>query len=180
MTDRRIFLKHSAMLVGALGAPAIVRAALVSPHEKSLKLFNTHTGETFSSVFWVDGQFLPDAMDDINRLLRDHRSNQVMAMDPDLLSLLETMSTQIGPGNTLHVISGYRSPETNQLLADCSDGVARHSLHLEGKAIDIRVPGRDLVTVRKVAMNLRGGGVGFYPDSQFVHIDTGRVRSWCA
>ena len=160
MTDRRTFLKRSAMLVSALGAPAIARAALVSPHEKSLKLFNTHTGETFNSVFWADGQFLPEALDDINRLLRDHRSNQVMAMDPNLLSLLERVSAQIGPENTLHVISGYRSPETNQLLADCSDGVARHSLHLEGKAIDIRVPGSDLATVRKVATRPRGGGVG--------------------
>lgn len=180
MSSRRMFLKHSAMLVGAFGAPALARAALVRPHEKSLKLFNTHTGETFNSVFWADGQFLPDALRDINRLLRDHRSDQVMPMDPKLLTLLEMVSAQVGPRNTLHVISGYRSPATNQLLADRSDGVARHSLHLEGKAIDIRVPNCDLTAVRKIAMGLRGGGVGFYPDSQFVHIDTGRVRSWGA
>lgn len=166
------------MLVSAFGAPTIARAVLVDRREKSLKLFNTHTGETFSSVFWVDGQFLPDALDEINRLLRDHRSNQVMPIDPNLLCLLGKVSAQVGPGTTLHVISGYRSPETNQLLADRGDGVARHSLHLEGKAIDIRVPDCDLTTVRKVAMSLCGGGVGFYPDSQFVHIDTGRVRSW--
>ena len=166
------------MLVSALGAPAMACAALVSPHEKSLNLFNTHTGETFNNVFWVDGQFVPDALDKINRLLRDHRSEQVMAIDPNLLFLLEKVSAQVGSSNVLHVISGYRSPETNQWLADRSDGVARHSLHLEGKAIDIRVPGRDLAVVRKVALDTRGGGVGFYPDSQFVHIDTGRVRSW--
>ncbi len=178
MTNRRNFLKQSALLASALGAPAIARAALVSRHEKSLKLFNTHTGETLNSVFWADGQFLPDALNDINRLLRDHRSNTAMPMDPNLLSLLEQVSAQVGPTDTLHVISGYRSPETNQLLAERSDGVARHSLHLEGKAIDIRVPGRNLSTIQKVAMSLRGGGVGFYPHSQFVHIDTGRVRHW--
>jgi uncharacterized protein YcbK (DUF882 family) len=178
MTDRRIFLKHSAMLVSAFGVPAIARAAIVRAPEKSLKLFNTHTGETFNSVFWADGQFLPDALNDINRLLRDHRSGKVMPIDRNLLLLLEKVSAQTGSGNTVHVISGYRSPETNQLLAASSDGVARHSLHLEGKAIDIRVPNRDLDLVHKVALSLHGGGVGFYPDSQFVHIDTGRVRHW--
>jgi uncharacterized protein YcbK (DUF882 family) len=178
MNVRRTFLKQSAIVVAALCAPAIARASLVSAHEKSLKLFNTHTGETLSSVFWAEGQFLPDALNEINRLLRDHRSNTIMPIDPNLLTLLEQVSAQVGQAQTLHVISGYRSPETNQGLADRSNGVARHSLHLEGKAIDIRVPGRDLASVRKVAMGLRGGGVGFYPASQFVHIDTGRVRIW--
>lgn len=178
MINRRNFLKHSAALAGVIGAPRIAHAALIRPHEKSLRLFNTHTDETFSNVFWADGEFLPDALDNINRLLRDHRSNKVAQIDPDLLSLLEKMSHQVGAKNPLHVISGYRSPETNQLLADRSDGVAKHSLHLEGKAIDIRVPGRDLATVRTAALRLRGGGVGFYPDSQFVHLDTGRIRSW--
>lgn len=178
MTHRRTFLKRAAMLACALGTPAIARAALAGPREKSLKLFNTHTGETFSDVFWADGQFLPDSLNDINHVLRDHRSDKVLPIDTNLLSLLEKVSAQVGSNPVLHVISGYRSPETNQLLADRSGGVARHSLHLEGKAIDIRVPGRDLTSVRRIALELRGGGVGFYPDSQFVHIDTGRVRSW--
>ena len=166
------------MLACALGTPTIARAALVGQREKSLKLFNTHTGETFSDVFWADGQFLPDSLNGINYVLRDHRSDKVLPIDTDLLSLLEKVSVQVGQNHALHVISGYRSPESNQLLADRSGGVARHSLHLEGKAIDIRVPGRDLSSVRQIALGLRGGGVGFYPDSQFVHIDTGRVRSW--
>lgn len=178
MINRRNFLKHSAALAGVIGAPRIAHAALIYPHEKSLRLFNTHTDETFSNVFWADGEFLPDALDNINRLLRDHRSNKVAQIDPGLLSLLEKMSHQVDAKNPLHVISGYRSPETNQLLADRSNGVAKHSLHLEGKAIDIRVPGRDLTTVRTAALRLHGGGVGFYPDSQFVHLDTGRIRSW--
>ena len=178
MTARRLFLKHTALLVGSLGAPAIARATVGNSAPKSLKLLNTHTDEKFSGEFWVDGKFLPDAMSDINHLLRDHRSNHVLPIDPNLLLLLQRMSTQVGQGQVLHVISGYRSPQTNQLLADRSDGVAKHSLHLEGKAIDIRVPGSDLAAVHKVALGLRGGGVGFYPDSQFVHLDTGRLRSW--
>ena len=178
MINRRNFLKHSALLACTLGSAALARTAFAAMPEKSLKLYNTHTGETFSDVFWADGQFLPESLHDINYLLRDHRSDKVMPIDTNLLSLLEKVSEQIGPSHTVHIISGYRSPETNQLLADRSNGVARHSLHLEGKAIDIRVPGQTLTSVRQIAMNLRGGGVGFYPDSQFVHIDTGRIRSW--
>lgn len=192
MTDRRLFrrlfLKQAAVLAASLTAPAMAHASLFSTlfpghteqsaPPKSLKLYNTHTAETFSGEFWADGKFLPDAVGDINHLLRDHRSNEVMAMDSKLLLLLQSMSAQVGAGAALHVISGYRSPQTNQMLADRSNGVAKHSLHLEGKAIDIRVPGRELSLVRKVAISLGGGGVGFYPDSQFVHLDTGRVRNW--
>lgn len=178
MINRRNFLKYSAALAGVISAPGIAHAALLRPYEKSLKLFNTHTDETFNNVFWADGEFLPDALDNINHLLRDHRSNKVAQIDPNLLSLLEKMSQQVGAKNPLHVISGYRSPETNQFLAEHSAGVAKHSLHLEGKAIDIRVPGCDLAIVRKAGLDLRGGGVGFYPVSQFVHLDTGRIRSW--
>jgi len=98
----------------------------------------------------------------------------------NFLGLGETLSisSQLGSGDTFHVISGYRSPETNQMLAERSDGVARHSLHMDGKAIDIRIPGRDLTHLRDAALNLRSGGVGFYPGSQFVHVDIGRVRKW--
>lgn len=178
MNNRRIFLKRSAMLVGAFGVPVLGRAVSVSSQEKSLNLFNTHTSETFSNVFWSNGQFVPEALNDINSLLRDHRSNQIMPIDPNLLSLLENISAQVGAEKPIHIISAYRSPETNQWLADHGDGIAKHSLHLEGKAIDFRVPGVDLIAVQKIATQLRSGGVGFYADSQFVHIDTGRVRNW--
>lgn len=177
MIDRRLFLKRSATLVAVAATPFSHAFSLHAP-EKSLHLVNTHTGETFNSTFWAGGRFLPDALARINVVLRDHRSNKVAPIDPVLLSLLEKLSADIGASNPVHVISGYRSPETNQMLAERSNGVARHSLHLEGKAIDIRVPGRDLKMVHKAAANLRGGGVGYYPDSQFVHIDTGRIRSW--
>jgi uncharacterized protein YcbK (DUF882 family) len=108
----------------------------------------------------------------------DHRTNDIAAIDPELLTLLDRVTTLVSPGDTLHVISGYRSPLTNQTLAQQSGGVAKHSLHLGGKAIDIRIPGRDLAQLRDGALSLKGGGGGFYPKSQFVHLDTGRVRRW--
>jgi uncharacterized protein YcbK (DUF882 family) len=178
MNQRRSFLKTSAVLATALGVPALARAAVAAPHERVLRLYNTHTGESIKSVFWAEGQFIPEAVADINKLLRDHRSNTVAQMDPQLLLLLDKVSGKFGGSDVLHVISGYRSPETNAKLAKASGGVAKHSMHLEGKAIDIRMPGRDLAALHKAAMAEQAGGVGYYPSSQFVHLDTGRPRHW--
>ncbi|HEV2007338.1 MAG TPA: DUF882 domain-containing protein [Burkholderiales bacterium] len=171
-------MKNAAVLGAGVCLPAMSRAALTRSDKKSISFYHTHTGESLHRVFWSDGQYLPDALIDINRVLRDHRTNQVAAIEPALLSLLERLCSLVGSGDTFHVISGYRSPETNQMLAAHSDGVAKHSLHMDGKAIDIRIPGRDLTQLRNAALNLRSGGVGFYPGSQFVHVDIGRVRSW--
>jgi uncharacterized protein YcbK (DUF882 family) len=178
MNRRRSFLKTSVVLASALTVPAMARAAVAAPNERLLRLYNTHTGESLKSVFWAEGQFVPEALADINKLLRDHRNNSIAHMDPQLLLLLDKVSSRFGGTEVLHVISGYRSPESNALLAANSDGVAKHSMHLEGKAIDIRMPGRDLASLRKAALSLNAGGVGYYPDSQFVHMDTGRVRHW--
>ncbi|MFL6673858.1 MAG: DUF882 domain-containing protein [Massilia sp.] len=179
MNHRRSFLKSSVVLASALSLPALSKAAAAqSPAERSLRLYNTHTGESLRSVFWAEGQFVPDALQDINKLLRDHRNNKISQMDPQLLVLLDKVSAQFGDEHVLHVISGYRSPESNAKLHENSSGVAKHSLHIEGKAIDIRLPGTDLRNLHKAAMAARGGGVGYYADSQFVHMDTGRVRYW--
>ncbi|WP_426103547.1 DUF882 domain-containing protein [Massilia sp. TSP1-1-2] len=178
MNQRRSFLKTSAVIASAMSVPALARAAVTAPNERVLRLYNTHTGESVKSVFWAEGQFVPDALADINKLLRDHRNDSIANMDPQLLLLLERVSKNVGPNDMLHVISGYRSPASNALLAAASDGVAKHSMHLEGKAIDIRMPGRSLATLHKAAMNANGGGVGYYPASQFVHMDTGRPRHW--
>lgn len=181
MNQRRSFLKSSVVLA-ALSVPAFSRAASAAaatePAERILRLHNTHTGESLRSVFWAEGQFLPDALSDINKLLRDHRNNAIAAIDPQLLVLLDKVSAQFGSQHVLHVISGYRSPESNRLLAERSDGVARHSMHIEGKAIDVRIPGQDLRQLHQAALAARGGGVGYYPESQFVHMDTGRFRHW--
>ncbi|MES2263182.1 MAG: DUF882 domain-containing protein [Pseudomonadota bacterium] len=178
MNQRRSFLKSSVAVASALSLPALARAAVAAPHERSLRFYNTHTGETLRTLFWAEGRFVPDALQDINRLLRDHRSNTVAPIDPALLLLLDKVSSQFCSNNVIHVISGYRSPETNQKLAELSGGVAQHSLHMEGKAIDVRLPGQDLASLRKAALAQHAGGVGYYPDSQFVHMDTGRVRAW--
>ena len=178
MNKRRSFLKTSVVLASALSVPSLARAAAAAPNERVLRLYNTHTGESIKSVFWAEGQFIPDALQDINKLLRDHRSNTMANMDPKLLVLLDQVSAKFGGTDVLHVISGYRSPETNAKLAKASGGVAKHSMHLEGKAIDIRMPGKDLANLHKAALSVRGGGVGYYTDSQFVHMDTGRLRNW--
>jgi uncharacterized protein YcbK (DUF882 family) len=187
MNQRRSFLKTSAVLASALSVPAFSRAAaaartpaptLALPQERTLRLYNTHTGESLRSIFWAEGQFVPEALADINRLLRDHRSNTIAPIDPQLLLLLDKVSARVGSRQLLHVISGYRSPETNQMLAEQSDGVARHSMHLEGKAIDVRLPGHELKALHRAALAAQGGGVGYYPASQFVHLDTGRPRHW--
>jgi uncharacterized protein YcbK (DUF882 family) len=178
MNKRRSFLKTSAVLASALSVPALARAAVAAPNERMLRLYNTHTGESIKSVFWADGQFVPEALVDINKLLRDHRNNSIANMDPQLLLLLDQVSAKFGGTEVLHVISGYRSPESNAKLAAASGGVAKHSMHLEGKAIDIRMPGRDLAQLHKAALGLVAGGVGYYPSSQIVHMDTGRVRHW--
>jgi uncharacterized protein YcbK (DUF882 family) len=158
--------------------PALARAAVAAPHERILRFHNTHTGESLKSVFWAEGQFIPDALQDINKLLRDHRSNTIATIDPELLLLVDKVAAQFGSNNVVHIISGYRSPETNRKLAAASGGVAKHSMHLEGKAIDLRIPGKDLRQVQKAALALKSGGVGYYHDSQFVHMDPGRVRQW--
>jgi len=178
MNNRRSFLKSSVAVASALALPSLARAAIAAPHERSLRFYNTHTGETLRTMFWADGQFIPEALQDINHLLRDHRNDKVAAMDPELMVLLERVSSQFSNHEVIHVISGYRSPQTNQMLAESTGGVAKHSMHMEGKAIDVRIPGRDLERLHKAALGLKGGGVGYYPDSQFVHMDTGRLRHW--
>lgn len=179
MMPRRAFLKSSLILAApTLSIPALAKTAQAAPGERTLRLYNTHTGEKLTSVFWAEGQFIPDAMKDINKVLRDHRNNKVAEMDPELMLLLTAVNEKMGNNKELHIISGYRSPESNAKLHSASGGVAKRSLHMEAKAIDIRIPGKDLKMLQRAALSIGGGGVGYYPDSQFVHMDTGRVRSW--
>ncbi len=140
---------------------------------------NTHTGEQLKKVvYWEKGIYIPDALSDINYILRDHRADEVHSIDPMTIDLMAAISRQLGASRPFEIISGYRSPKTNALLARKSSGVAKKSYHMQGKAVDLRLPGVPLKTVRKAALNLRMGGVGYYPKSNFVHIDSGRVRSW--
>ena len=156
--------------------PATAARRIVQP--RALAFQHLHTGEKLNTVYWADGRYLPDAMRHINWLLRDFRTDQVHPIDPQLLDLLADLHGHLQTREPFQVISGYRSPQTNAMLASLSDGVAQNSLHLDGKAIDIRVPGRRLRQVRAAALSLRQGGVGYYPHSDFVHVDTGRIRTW--
>lgn len=179
MMQRRAFLKSSLFLAApSLSLPALAKTAQPASGERVLRLYNTHTGEKLKSTFWAEGEFIPDAMKDINKVLRDHRNNKVAQMDPELLLLLTQLNDKLDNNRELHIISGYRSPESNAKLHAASGGVARRSLHMDAKAIDIRLPGKDLKMLHKAAMSLKGGGVGYYASSQFVHMDTGRVRYW--
>ena len=150
--------------------------ALAKP--RALAFYNLHTGEKLRTEFWAEGKFIPEALGHINRLLRDHRTNEISAIDPTLLDLLHRLQRRIGTEEAFHVISGYRSPASNSLLRARSGGVANRSLHMSGKAIDIALPGCKLAHLRQAALDLRAGGVGYYPASGFVHVDTGRVRQW--
>ena len=178
--SRRSFVKVGTMAVAAAILPRAVfgSGASMPVAEKSLAFYNTHTAEKLKSVYWAEGKYLPDSLREINHILRDPRNNEVHDIDTRLLDLLFTIRQEIDTSQPFHVISGYRSADTNAFLRAHSTGVAENSLHIVGKAIDIRSPGRDLRSLQKVAIALKGGGVGYYPKSDFVHVDIGRVRYW--
>jgi uncharacterized protein YcbK (DUF882 family) len=177
---RRRFLKIT--LFSALAAFPATRSLgsskKAAPPEKLLSLFNIHTGESLEVAYWSNGRYRPDALADINHILRDHRSGEIHTMDLNLLNLLHTLSQTLEARAPFHVISGYRSQTTNAMLRAQGHGVASGSLHVEGKAIDIRHPEVDLADLRRAAIDLCAGGVGYYPRSDFVHVDIGRVRCW--
>jgi len=181
--DRRRFLCNgmAALALALLPTPALATlrtAAATLPPERTLTLYNIHTGESLRTAYWRRGAYLPAALGEIDYLLRDHRTGDVQAIDPSLLDLLSTLHATMQSREPIHVISGYRSPATNAALRNQGHGVARHSLHMQGLAVDFELPDRDLVAVHRAAVALRGGGVGYYPDSGFVHVDVGPVRYW--
>ncbi|MDT3678244.1 MAG: DUF882 domain-containing protein [Burkholderiaceae bacterium] len=144
-----------------------------------LAFVNTHTGESLDVVYREGPRYLGDALAEIDRVLRDHRSGDVHEIDRALLDQLEQLRARLDVGKRpFHVISGYRSPRTNAMLAARSSGVASQSLHLQGRAIDIRMPGVELTALHRAALSMQIGGVGYYARSDFVHLDTGRVRRW--
>lgn len=174
--SRRRFLQVTAAATGLLIAPAYASPDRGGPRILSLR--HLHTGERITRTYWAEGAYIDEALTDIAHLLRDHRSNQMHPIDPALLDTLHRLQNRVESQRPFEIISGYRSPKTNTLLRSRSSGVARKSLHMQGKAIDLRLPGFDLNRLRKAALSLKAGGVGYYPKSNFLHLDTGRVRHW--
>jgi uncharacterized protein YcbK (DUF882 family) len=175
-TSRRRLLGLGAAGLAGLLWPAMARAAGSAP--RVLAFRNLHTGEFVRATYWAAGAYLREGLGQIDRVLRDHRTNLVHQIDRRLLSVLDSVQAGLDTAEPFEVISGYRSPVTNALLVKTTSGVAPGSLHLAGMAIDIRVPGRPLAVVRDTAKALGAGGVGYYPDSNFIHVDVGRVRYW--
>lgn len=184
--DRRRFFRHGAHWAAAAAAgpvlaplPARAAAPMAAAGDRALALAHTHTGERLQLVYAQDDRYLPEALATLNHFLRDHYTGQVGVIDPPLFDLLHLVRGLLGARSEFEVISGYRCPETNQRLRETrGGGVASRSLHMDGRAIDVRLRGVPLAELRDAALSLRAGGVGFYPREQFVHIDTGRVRHW--
>jgi uncharacterized protein YcbK (DUF882 family) len=178
--SRRSVLRGATLLGAAATLPGRGLAAAQSDgsSKRSLVLHNLHTDEHLEVTYWAWGAYRPDALAQIDWIMRDHHSDEVVAIDRGLVDLLHRVQAKLGGKRTFEVISGYRSPETNALLASVSEGVARKSLHIEGKAVDINIAGVRLSALRGAATALKAGGVGYYPQSGFVHVDVGRVRYW--
>lgn len=176
--NRRGFLALAAAGIGALAlAPDLLKAATLG--ERYLQFYNPNTGETFRQTYWTprDG-YVREAIGQISWALRDHHNDQVKAFDPNVLDQLYAVQLQLGLGQPINVISGYRSPSTNWMLCESSRRVARNSYHIQAMALDIRLPGARVSDLYRAARSLGAGGVGYYPRNNFIHIDCGPVRYW--
>ena len=174
--SRRSVLQFGAVATASLLiAPQTVFAA---DKPRSISFDNLHTGEKLKTTYWEDGGYVRGALKEIDWVLRDFRTGDVKPIDPGLLDILNALHKRLDSSDPYGIISGYRSPATNAMLHEHSKGVATKSLHMRGMAIDVRLGDRALKDLHKAALSLKAGGVGYYPRSDFVHIDTGRVRHW--
>ncbi len=203
-SSRRLFLKNSATQALNLGklsmsaalittaaetlAPRLAHAAVTTndvPQAKldpvasrRLHLVNVHTREELDIVYFTHGMYIDENMAQLNHLMRDRRANVATAIDTNLYDQLLRLQIALGITDPVHVLSGYRTPETNAKLRRRSSGVAKFSLHMEGRAADIYIPGIPVKKLRNAALSLQAGGVGLYSRSNFIHLDTGAVRHW--
>jgi uncharacterized protein YcbK (DUF882 family) len=170
-------------LVGARAQVPVVspqRSSFYDSHEHLLLLYNTHTGERINIVYRRADAYIPDALTKLDFFLRDHLTGDVRHFDPRLYDILSDLAASVGsPGGEIDIVCGYRTSSTNEALRAYTTGVAKNSLHMRAEAIDLRMPGIDTVKLRKAALVLARGGVGYYPHSDFIHLDVGRVRQWC-
>jgi uncharacterized protein YcbK (DUF882 family) len=188
LLHRRAFLRASSVVAlsaassfafpafAKVAAPAVIGTKDIDC--RTLVMNNIQNGEKLKSDYWVDGSYVPEELAHLNKFLRDYRNNKVVPIDPKLLDLVHQLADTVDARSGIEIICGYRSPETNEWLRQHSTGVAEHSLHMKAQAIDMCIPGRSLKKVQEAALALGLGGVGYYPDSNFIHVDTGRVRRW--
>ncbi len=187
MTDPLIQSAHTGRLsrrqvlrIGTLFIATSLSPSLGWSHHinRSLELHNILTGEDIKVMYWVKGEYVPDALKALNHFLRDPHNGKVTEIDPALFNLIHDIAGKLEAKGTINIMSGYRSPVTNDRLRRRNSAAVKDSFHVKGKAVDIRIPGHSANSVRRVALGLKQGGVGYYPRSKYVHIDTGPVRTW--
>ena len=179
VASRRRMLGLSALgCVAVMAAKPAAALSYPSMAARKLRLYNVHTSEALTAVYWRDGAYLPEGLAKISYHLRDFRTGGVKPIDPTLLNILHQLASSIEFDRPINVISGYRTPATNAMLAARSSKVAPNSFHMRGQAIDIRLPGFATTGARDIALGISKGGVGYYPESDFIHLDTGPIRAW--
>ena len=182
--SRRAILRTggAAILTASIARSAVAAPAVVGLRDTGARTLSFHcynTGENLkATTYWADGKYIPDALAEINFAMRDDRSNEVFPIKPEVLDLVHQIGKNLDTNCHFELYSGYRSPKTNAMLRRANPEVAAHSLHMEGEAVDITLPGRSLKQLYQASLAMQAGGVGYYPDADFLHVDVGRVRKW--
>jgi uncharacterized protein YcbK (DUF882 family) len=180
---KRLAIAFAAFALLALAPRATSAQSAGAPPadgEHELSLYNTHTNERLTVVYRRGADYIPSALAKLDYFLRDHNTNEVRHFDPHLYDILSELTAKVGHANgEIDIVCGYRTPATNASLRERTDGVAKNSLHIQAEAIDLRMPGVNTLALRRAALALARGGVGYYPHSDFIHVDVGRVRQWC-
>ena len=176
ISRRKLILGAVAAVLPMVSANSF--GALIVPGERRLSLYNQHTGESVKATYWAQGEFIADELAAINKVLRDHRTDEMIDIDIDLLDQLNLLQAKVGGNGRYEIISAYRSPRSNARLYQSTEGVAIDSHHMFGRAIDVRLPGVELGHLHTAALDMHAGGVGYYPTSRFIHLDSGEARHW--
>tara|TARA_A100000171_G_scaffold50957_1_gene63733 strand:- start:2566 stop:3120 length:555 start_codon:yes stop_codon:yes gene_type:complete len=167
--SRRSFIKSATLGFASFGVPTLLKAHRFG--DKKLYLYNIHTGEWFKETYWENGTYIEEALQSLNHFMRDRRTGDITKINPNLFDLIQAITQKAGSANPVELICGYRCPKTNASLCKTKKGVAKKSLHMSGRAADIRLVGTELKTLRDIARAEKKGGVGYYPRSQFIHVD---------
>lgn len=174
---RRFLMKTSMTTAGLILGPQLAQAAMKK--DRLLMMTNPHTGEKIRTIYWTPNEgYIRESLASVSHFMRDFRQNQVKAVDPALLDIVHAISLNIGGSRKFEVMSGYRSPKTNRMLARRSKNVAKKSYHMRAKAMDFQVKNISSRDLRRIALALKAGGVGYYPGARYIHVDSGSVRTW--